>query len=147
MSQRSPHTRKHTGPAQGRVALPAGTRTEAVRLGPALHLAELPGEIRQRLLSHSRCPAELTRVAAALQDAVDTVRGDASSEELRAAATRIAADVAYAQRILARLTSFSGELGGLAWVVDLREVMSNYEGGGAHEVHDADDPWHGEGTS
>jgi len=97
----------------------------------ALHLDELPGEIRQRLLSHSRCPAELTRVAGALQDAIDTVRGDASSEELRTVATRIAADVAYAQRILARLISFSGELGGLAWVVDLREVVSDGDGGGA----------------
>ena len=103
----------------------------AVHPGTAFHLAELPGEIRQRLLSHSRCPAELTRVAAALQDAVDTVRGDASSEELRTVATRIAADVAYAQRILARLTTFSGELGGLAWVVDLREVMSGHDGGDA----------------
>ncbi len=103
----------------------------AARPGTAFHLVELPGEIRQRVLSHSRCPAELTRVAAALQDAVDTVRGDASSEELRTVATRIAADVAYAQRILARLTRLSGELGGLAWIVDLREVTSLHDGGDA----------------
>ena len=131
MSPRPPHMGKQTGPGRMRAALPAGTPAQPARRGAALHLAELPGEIRQRVLSHSRCPAELTRVAAALQDAVDTVRGDASSEELRTVATRIAADVAYAQRILARLTSFSGELGGLAWVVDLREVMSGHDDGGA----------------
>ena len=129
--QRPPQIGKQTGPARVRAARPAGAPAEAVRRGMALHLDELPGEIRQRLLSHSRCPAELTRVAGALQDAIDTVRGDASSEELRTVATRIAADVAYAQRILARLISFSGELGGLAWVVDLREVVSDGDGGGA----------------
>jgi hypothetical protein len=94
----------------------------------APHLDELPGEIRQRLLSHSRCPAELARVANALQDAVDTLRGDASSDELRTVATRIAADAAYAQRILARLTTFSGELAGLAWVVELRETAVGQDG-------------------
>jgi hypothetical protein len=121
--------REPTGPARVRSALPGGDPAGTVRRGTVLHFDELPGEIRQRLLSHSRCPAELTHVAGTLQDAVDSVRGDASSEELRSVATRIAADVAYAQRILARLTSFSGELSGLAWIVDLREMMIGDDGG------------------
>jgi|SRR6188768_128691 len=100
----------------------------AVARETAAHLDELPGEIRQRLLSHSQCPAELTRVAGALQDAVDSLRGDASGEEMRMVATRIAADVSYAQRILARLTAFSGELGGLAWVAELREIVGDGDG-------------------
>jgi hypothetical protein len=101
----------------------------------ALHLDELPGEIRHRLLNHSGCPAELTRIAGALQDAVDALRGDATSDELRMVATRIAADVAYAQRILARLTSFSGELGGLAWVAELREAVNGADGGSVERTH------------
>ncbi len=126
MSQgtRRRHTGKQAIAPRARAGPLSRNPSAMVRLATSAHFDELPGEIRQRLLSHSRCPAELTRVAGALQDAIDTLRGDASSEELKMVATRIAAEVAYAQRILARLTAFSGELGGLAWVVELREIVS-----------------------
>lgn len=88
-------------------------------------LKELPGELRCRVASQSRSPAEFARIVNALRDAIDDVRGDASSEELRTAGTRLAAAVEHAQRILMRLTVFAGELEGIAWIVQVREELSS----------------------
>jgi len=86
-------------------------------------LKELSGELRYRLASQSRHPAELARVASALQDTIDSIRGDASSDELRNASTRLVAEIGHAQRILMRLTVFSGELEGIAWIVEAGEEV------------------------
>jgi hypothetical protein len=86
-------------------------------------LKELPGELRYRVAAQSRHPADLARIVNALQEAIDGIRADGSSEELRTASTRLAAGIEHAQRILTRLTMFSGELEGIAWIVQAREEL------------------------
>ena len=121
---RSPRSGKTASPRERAKALhtpPARGSRKAAEETYVDRLKELPGELRYRVASQSRGPAELARIVDALQDAIDEVRGDASSEELRTASTRLAAAVEHAHRILMRLTVFAGELEGIAWVVQGRE--------------------------